>query len=80
MVPDFETLAKMLAGGRIDVALTAKSGNPELLKTAKSLPLVLGSSKFHHVLNKKNEALSARFDAVLKAMKADGRYEKLLKK
>ncbi len=77
-VADFPTLVKMLENDRFDVALAAVSGNPGLTAIAQSRPIKLASTHFLHVLNKKHADLVPKIDKVLKAMKADGRYEKLI--
>ncbi|MDT8992223.1 transporter substrate-binding domain-containing protein [Curvibacter sp. APW13] len=79
LVNTSQQLFQMLAAGRIEVALTTSTSMPsaEELVGAKVLP-PLFTSKAVHVLNKKWATLAPRIDVALKAMKADGRWAKLM--
>jgi polar amino acid transport system substrate-binding protein len=77
LLPDAGSLEKVLASGRVEVVLTTNNvvfADPTL---AVVNPKVAEFPTIH-VLNKKLAALVPRIDAVLKAMKADGRLAKLL--
>ncbi len=75
-VNNFTLLMQMLSAGRFDVALSAV-GNPSDSGTVIQLPLTLATAKSFHVLHNKHSLLAARFDTVLRKMKADGRFDKL---
>lgn len=77
-----ETLAKMLDAGRFDVALITTvqvaAYSEEILSVAERVGPVLSVSSAYHVLNKRNAGLVARFDEIVRAMRADGRMAQLL--
>lgn len=77
-----ETLAKMLDAGRFDVALITTvqvaAYSEEILSVAERVGPVLSSSPAYHVLNKRNAGLAARFDEIIRAMRADGRMARYL--
>ncbi len=77
-----ETLAKMLDAGRFDVALITSvqvaTYSEEILSVAERVGPVLSVSSAYHVLNKRNAGLAARFDEIVRAMRADGRMAQLL--
>jgi polar amino acid transport system substrate-binding protein len=81
-VANAETLFKLLANDRIDVAVIGKLDGMSAIKqldlkdiTALSPPLAV--KEMYLYLNKKHEALASRIDASLKEMKADGTYQKI---
>lgn len=77
-----DSLLKMVAAERFEIALITSTQ----LLPQNALPLdglervgpVLMSSYSYHVLNRKHVQLVPQFDAVLRAMKADGRMAKYL--
>lgn len=77
-----DTLFKMLAADRFEVALVTSTQllpqNGLQLEGVERVGPMLTSSHSYHVLHRRNAELAPRFDAVLKAMKADGRFQKLL--
>lgn len=74
-----ESLAKMLDAGRFDVALMPSTAAAEQLKMVGTVAAPrLNSVHAFHVLHKKNADLVSKFDAVLLAMKKDGRLARLL--
>ncbi len=74
-----ESLAKMLDGARFEVGLIVSAvAAPLLASTCTVANPKLVSVLTFHVYNKKNAALVPKFDATIKAMKADGRYQKLV--
>ncbi len=78
-IADLPSLARMLAGDRIDVALMSSSViSSEVYDVgSRVLPELMRVSSFH-VLNRKHAALAPKLDAAIKAMKTDGRFQKLL--
>jgi polar amino acid transport system substrate-binding protein len=76
------SLYLMLEAGRFEIALITStqiiSKSDPIFVGAKRVGPVLASSNSFHVLNKKHTGLIPKFDAAVKAMKADGRLEKLL--
>jgi polar amino acid transport system substrate-binding protein len=78
VVADFPSLVKMLENARVDIVLSVEPAPyPALAEVAAALENKLATASAFHVLNRKHAALVPRFDAVLKAMKADGRYGRL---
>jgi len=76
---DEESLAKMLDAGRIDIALlTDIFLVSPVYKIGVLVDPDLVTMKAYHVFNKKYAFLIPKWDAVLRAMKADGRYQKLI--
>lgn len=72
-----DALAKMLDCGRVDVAIVSSVLPSAALEKIGTLALPeLTSVLVFHVFNMKNASLIEKWDAVLKAMKADGRYKK----
>lgn len=75
-----DALFKMLAADRFEVALVTSTqllaSNGALQEVAERLGPVLTSSYSYHVLHRRNAELAPRFDAILRAMKADGRFLK----
>ena len=76
-VPDPASLLKMLEAGRLDIALIPSNILASFASVAQVGPKLM-SVPSYHILNKKHAALAPKFDAILKAMKADGRFAKLL--
>jgi ABC-type amino acid transport substrate-binding protein len=74
-----ESLAQMLWRGRFDVALVPSILNTVPLEEVGQLaaPNLL-RTKGVHVFSKKHTELVKKWDTILKTMKADGRYKKLL--
>ena len=74
-----ESLAQMLWQGRFDVALVPSILNTVPLEEVGQLaaPNLL-RLKGVHVFSKKHTELVKKWDTILKTMKADGRYKKLL--
>jgi polar amino acid transport system substrate-binding protein len=77
-----DSLFKMLTVDRFEVALVTST---QLLAHSGLVPdnveragPVLSSSHSYHVLHRHNAELAPRIDAVLKAMKADGRLQRYL--
>ena len=77
-----DTLFKMLSVDRFEVALVTSTQllapNGVALEGAERVGTALASSYSYHVLHRKHADLIPKFDAVLKAMKADGRFQKYL--
>lgn len=77
-----DSLFKMLALGRFDIALVTSTQllpqNAALREGAERAGPVLMTSYSYHLLNRKHQDLVPRFDAVLRAMRADGRMARLL--
>lgn len=77
-----DSLIKMLAVDRFEVALITSTQllpqNGLVLEGVERVGPTLASSYSYHVLHRRNADLVPRFDAVLKAMKADGRFVKYL--
>lgn len=75
-------LFQMLGAGRIDVVLllsaTPLSNFPEFTSTVVVQGKPLMEAKSVHVFGTKLAAYAPKFDAAVKAMKADGRWAKLL--
>lgn len=75
-----DSLLKMLAADRFEVALVTSTqlltSNGALQEVAERLGPVLTSTYSYHVLHRRNAELAPRFDAILRAMKADGRFLK----
>lgn len=73
---------QMLNAGRFDVALvssvTPVSMYPEFSGSLKTLERPVATSKVVHVVNKKWAAYVPKLDAAVKALKADGRWAKLI--
>jgi ABC-type amino acid transport substrate-binding protein len=70
----------MLSGGRFEIALVTStqllSQSQDQMANVERVGPVLMSRFSYHVFNKKHAELVPRFDAVLRAMKADGRSAK----
>jgi len=77
---DPESLAKMLDAGRFDIALANSVTTAQLKTVGMVVGPKLKSVSTFHVLNKNHADIAPKFDAVVKAMKADGRFAKLLAK
>jgi ABC-type amino acid transport substrate-binding protein len=79
---DGKQLALMLARNRFDVGLidsTALRGlPPDIVADIVTLPRPVAAFKLVHVLGQKWAPYCARFDSTMKAMKADGRWAKLI--
>jgi ABC-type amino acid transport substrate-binding protein len=74
-----DSLARMLAAGRFDVAIVPSSANRAALDEVGTLiaPKLARSEAFH-LFHRKRADLVAPWDVIIKAMKADGRYQALL--
>lgn len=79
LVNSHAQMYQMLANDRFEIALTVSTAmpGPDVAATVKTLPPLM-TAKAVHVLNKKWSALAPKLDAALKAMKADGRWAKLV--
>lgn len=77
-----DSFYRMLEAGRFDIALISTtqllSQGERLASLARRVGPVLASSPSYHLLNRRNAHLIDDFDAVLRAMKADGRFSRLL--
>ncbi len=77
-----DSMFKMLAVERFEIALVTSTQllpqNALILEGAERVGPVLASSFSYHVLHKKHAGLIPKFDASLRAMKADGRMAKYL--
>ena len=78
--PTYQSMAGMLDKGRFDVALkvSVPNGDPELAEVGVLVAPQLAKLETFHIFNKKHADLVFKWDAVLKAMKADGRFQKLM--
>lgn len=77
-VPTHVQLAKMLALDRLDVVLMGSAFSQSPVYTIADPALVLSTASVYHIVHQKHAALTPRFDAILMAMKKDGRYTRLL--
>ena len=78
-VTTVDQLAQMVAAGRVDVALLVTVNNVSAIQqTGQISNANLAMSETFHVLNISHAGLVPLFDAALRKMKLDGRYEKLL--
>lgn len=77
-----ESLYKMLAAGRFEVVLITstqlRTQLQPLQQVAERTGPVLARSHSYHVLNRRHRDLIPKLDAVLKAMKRDGRMTRYL--
>jgi polar amino acid transport system substrate-binding protein len=82
LAPHPDSLLKKLELGRYEVALLTSSQwtaqSERINALAEPAGAALASSYSFHVLNKKHADLAPKFDAALRAMKADGRWARLL--
>lgn len=78
-VPTHDALARLLASGRVDVAIISTASQNTEVRTVGTLALDnLAASETYHVLNRRHEGIIPTFDAALKELKRDGRYQRLL--
>ncbi len=82
-VAEAETLFRLLASGRIDVAVINRVDGLAIIRTLKlegisPLNPPLAQREMFLYLHKKHEHLVPRITADLRAMKADGRYGRIL--
>ena len=69
----------MLDGGRFDIAVVTSAINSAPLKEVGTVVAPkLASVQAFHLVHKNNADLAAKWDAILVAMKKDGRFAKLL--
>lgn len=77
-----DSLFKMLAVERFEIALVTSTQllaqNGLMLEGAERVGPVLMSSPSYHVLHKRNADVIPKFDAVVRSMKSDGRFQKYL--
>ena len=73
------TMNRYLSRGYIEVGiLSSDFVTPDLAETNYAFAPQLMTVRSFHVFNKKHAGLVPKFDAILKAMRADGRYQELL--
>jgi ABC-type amino acid transport substrate-binding protein len=78
-LPTIENLAGMLKLNRIDIAIVPDAINQSALDSiGHPLAYDPGSYSVYHVFNRKNAFLITKWDSILKVMKANGQYIKLL--
>ena len=78
-VVTMDRLHIMLIENRLDVALVLSTSiTPAFSKGLYAVAPELVPIRGVHILNKKHADLAPKFDAILKAMKADGRYQELI--
>ena len=77
-VATHQQLAQMLESGRVDVALMGTAFRDSPVFKIGHAGLKIASFDVFHIDNKKHENLIPSFDAVLRQLKTNGQYEKLL--
>lgn len=78
-VPRYETLFKMLNGGRLDIVITAPSRAKKYEgDKIKKVEPALTFLPIYTYLHKKHKALAPKIASALHEMKTDGSYNKLL--
>lgn len=77
-VATHDQLAQMLESNRLDVALMGTAFITSPVYQVGEEIQVLSTASVYHMFNKQFAHLAPQFDKVLRAMKMDGRYEKLL--
>lgn len=78
-VTTMEQLHLMLMANRIDVALVPSTAiTPDFSEGLYAVEPELQLFRGFHILHRKHADLAPRFDAILRDMKADGRYQMLI--